>query len=124
MPISQLAIDREDSSADAQFFLERTPAHRRNTNISSEGRLQLQFTDVLIYRLLAVAAARDKSPARTCMRLAEFGYPETVGWRGSSMRFNSSPSTLIATSNAEIARIGKTTIHQASRMKCCPLCSR
>src|SRR5215813_11259423 len=30
-PLPQLAIDWEDSSADAHFFLERTPAHRRNT---------------------------------------------------------------------------------------------
>src|SRR5262245_55802856 len=30
-PLPQLAIDWEDSSADAHFFLERTPARRRNT---------------------------------------------------------------------------------------------
>jgi len=30
-PLPQLAIDWEDSSVDAHFFLERTPAHRRNT---------------------------------------------------------------------------------------------
>src|SRR5262245_25783781 len=62
--------------------------------------------------------------ARTGIELADGAYAESLGWRGSSRRFSSSASTLIATSNAEIARIGKTTIHQASRMKCCPLCSR
>jgi hypothetical protein len=30
-PLPQLAIDWEDSSADAHFFLERAPADRRNT---------------------------------------------------------------------------------------------
>src|SRR5262245_2712968 len=34
-PLPQLAIDWEDSSADAHFFLERTPARRRNTINSS-----------------------------------------------------------------------------------------
>jgi hypothetical protein len=32
-PLPQLAIDWEDSSADSHFFLERTPAGRRNTKI-------------------------------------------------------------------------------------------
>src|SRR4030095_13893272 len=32
-PLPQLAIDWEDSSADAHFFLERTPGRRRNTDI-------------------------------------------------------------------------------------------
>src|SRR5262245_9908489 len=35
-PLPQLAIDWEDSSADAHFFLERTPARRRNTALLSE----------------------------------------------------------------------------------------
>src|SRR5215813_1640421 len=34
-PLPQLAIDWGDSSADAHFFLERTPAHRRNTNVTA-----------------------------------------------------------------------------------------
>src|SRR5262245_27607487 len=39
-PLPQLAIDWEDSSADAHFFLERTPARRRNTLQTSPQRDQ------------------------------------------------------------------------------------
>src|ERR1700741_320661 len=35
-PLPQLAIDWEDSSADAHFFLESTPAYRRNTQIQGD----------------------------------------------------------------------------------------
>jgi len=67
-PLPQLAIDWEDSSADASFFLERAPAHRRppyNLIVSRSGFHRLgKFLKI-------IKTSRSAPPARSTLHLSD-----------------------------------------------------
>src|SRR5262245_58530043 len=79
-PLPQLAIDWEDSPAHAHFFLERTPARRRNTSIVRFVCLNLRTTLVFAINILIIITFANQSKESSLL------FEITAGFRSSLAR--------------------------------------